>query len=109
MDILFVLDDFGVDSFEFGFQSRVACSLRGAVGATAGFAHIVVVVLEFGYALHTPVEERVSKHVLNTRLLADRMCTDRTNLARLTYQLPLPPPCFFTPAGSTPMPPDLAK
>ena len=88
---LFFEDGVGVHGFELGLE--VAESLGVAVGAAALVGEIVAVVLRL-LALDAP-----------TGVLAN----GSEMSAVISYQLPLPPPCFFTPLGSASTKPDLAK
>lgn len=108
VDVLLVLDDLRVNSLEFGLQARVTGGLGGAVGATTGFGHVVVVVLELGDALTAPALVEMSQRSVyvgdgcwseiglfgNSRMVFMRLIE--------THQLPLPPPCFLVLPGFSP-------
>jgi hypothetical protein len=88
---LFLEDGVGVHGFELGLE--VTESLGAAIGTAALVGKVVAVVLRL-LALDAPT---------GVSAYGSEM------FAVISYQLPLPPPCFFTPLGSASTNPDLAK
>ncbi len=89
---LFLEDGVGVDGFEFGLE--ITESLGAGVGPTTTVGEVVPVVLSF-FALATPIPVSME-------------CR-RSRGEGVSYQLPLPPPCFLILLGSASTWPCLAK
>lgn len=79
---LFLKDRVGVNSFKLGLE--IAQHMSAAVGATTVVGEIVAVVLRL-FTLTSPAIVSSRADVIERQT---------------PYQLPLPPPCFFTLLGS---------